>query len=360
MLRATGILAVLTAAALALVEGFASIVSSILHIRSNWKPPVAERVHTEYDELLGWINRPNLYIENMYGRGVYLTTNSQRFRNRQDFALEVPPGKKRIVCSGDSNTLGYGVDNDHTWCELLTRIDPRLESVNMGQGGYGIDQAYLWYERDGVTLDHDLHLFAFITHNFERMRSNKFLGYGRPFLRLVDGEIRVLNTPVPFRSYLVPWLNKNRELFLELRSVRLGHDLMRWLRGPALPEPLVPDDETRAVASKIFENLRRINAEKNSVLAVVYLPRAYDAVAPQSDEWRVFVHEEAQRTGMIFIDLLEDFRTLPRRSIPPLFTHRTWGHYTERGNTWVARVLHRRLLERPEIAAQLASSRANR
>ena len=28
----------------------------------------------------------------------------------------------------------------------------------MGQGGYGIDQAYLWYKRDGTKLDHDVQI----------------------------------------------------------------------------------------------------------------------------------------------------------------------------------------------------------
>ena len=41
-----------------------------------------------------------------------------------------------------------GVGNDDVWCKLLESIDNRIETVNLGQGGYGVDQAYLWYKRN--------------------------------------------------------------------------------------------------------------------------------------------------------------------------------------------------------------------
>ena len=51
----------------------------------------------------------------------------------------MPPGKTRIICSGDSFTLGFGVDNEHTWPQQLAARNANLETVNMGQGGYGAD-----------------------------------------------------------------------------------------------------------------------------------------------------------------------------------------------------------------------------
>jgi hypothetical protein len=80
-------------------EGFASTVFVTHKIFSS--RPLAERVHTKYDEELGWINIPNLDIENMYGSGKYLKTNSQSFRNNKDFEANVKNDRVRIVCSGD-------------------------------------------------------------------------------------------------------------------------------------------------------------------------------------------------------------------------------------------------------------------
>lgn len=54
---------------------------------------------------------------------------------------DVPPGRYASSARGGSFTLGYGVGDADTWCALLQTIDPRLETVNMGQAGYGLDQA---------------------------------------------------------------------------------------------------------------------------------------------------------------------------------------------------------------------------
>ena len=60
-------------------------------------------------------------------------------------------------------TLGACGDvNRNVMTSPTDDLDPRFESVNMRQGGYGLDQAYLWYQRDGTRLAHDVHIFAFI------------------------------------------------------------------------------------------------------------------------------------------------------------------------------------------------------
>jgi hypothetical protein len=98
--------------------------------------------------------------------------------------------------------LGFGVDDDHSWCKLLESLDQRLETVNMGQAGYGVDQAYLWYKRDAGTIRHHVHLFAPIVDDFRRMESGTFFGgYSKPFLE--EGSLVVKNVPVPARARTV-------------------------------------------------------------------------------------------------------------------------------------------------------------
>src|SRR5262245_11701161 len=177
---------------LVVIEGLSSYVLLVRDITTH---SLAERRHTKYDPDLGWSNEPSLHIPNMYGPGIYLNTNSQGFRNSRDFDTVAPDGKYRIICSGDSFTLGFGVDDDHTCCQALTSFDPRLESVNMGEGGYGVDQAYLWYKRDGVKLEHHVQLLAIITDDFRRMQSDSFLGYGKPVIDIENGMLLVKNVP---------------------------------------------------------------------------------------------------------------------------------------------------------------------
>jgi len=163
---------------LVVVEGLASyglVLYNFLDRRPKTKP-LAKQPYTKYDAELGWVDKPNLYIPDLYGAGVYLRTNAQGFRNNRDIDKAVSDTKVRVICSGDSFTHGYGVDNTHTWCELLSAFDPRLETVNMGEDAYGADQAYLRYKRDGANIDHQVQIFAFITDDFYRMLDDSFLG----------------------------------------------------------------------------------------------------------------------------------------------------------------------------------------
>jgi hypothetical protein len=341
-------------------EGLASVINLGRVVMAN--RPLSERQHTEYDREIGWINKANVYVSDMYGPGVFLRTNSDRFRNSQEFSRAVPDGKVRSLCSGDSFTLGYGVSNDHTWCQLLTAIDPRLETVNLGQGGYGVDQAYLWYKRNSLKLEHDLHLFAFITGDFERMESDVFLGYPKPILAVEQGQLVTMNVPVPKRAFYVPWATQNAGAINKLNSVQLLRGMV--FTPPAsvsdtlarAPSQKADDYPTREVALAIFKDLLKISKAGGSNLVLIHLPHKRDHVGNESASWRMFLKEEAAQAGIIYIDLIEGFRELPAATMETLFIPEGVSadphaarHYTEAGNRYVAEALHRRLLEVPGV-----------
>ena len=125
---------------LVLFEGFASTLRVAREIATT--KPVAERRYTTYDPDLGWVSVPNTFIPDMYGAGRALRINAQGFRGNEPVTRWVPPGKVRVICSGDSFTFGYGVDNDHGWCQQLAALDARMQTVNMGQSGYGVDASH--------------------------------------------------------------------------------------------------------------------------------------------------------------------------------------------------------------------------
>ncbi len=168
--------AINVAAVVVLLVAFEGTAGYLMVIRQEVPAEAAERRHVVYDPELGWVNDRNVRLDDVYTPGIGLRTNSQGFRSAADFSPDVPPGKIRLICSGDSFTLGFGVGDRDTWCDILTRIDTRLETINMGQAGYGLDQAYLWYRRDGLALDHQIHVLAFITDDFPRMQVTDFSG----------------------------------------------------------------------------------------------------------------------------------------------------------------------------------------
>ena len=317
---------------------------------------LAERVHTQYDEELGWVNIPNLYVKDMYGPGKYVKTNSQSFRNDRDFSASVPNDKLRIICSGDSFTFGYGVDNAHTWCQLIESLNQQLETVNMGQGGYGIDQSYLWYKRDGTKLEHDIHLFTFITDDFVRMQSNRFLGYGKPVLELQDGVITITNVPVPQSAFNVPGLIHTLRSLNGLASIRLSQELF-YQGGPGFP---ALNHQAQEVALGILEDLHQTNQAKHSNLVLVYLPTIDDYTENTSDSWRQLLSAEAAKRNWLYIDLIDEFRKVPPQKIGTLFIseaateyYGAAGHYSEEGNAYIANILYQRLAEIPQISDKL-------
>jgi hypothetical protein len=328
--------------AFALIEGTSSLALLARRLSRRHERPLAERTHTRYDRDLGWANIPSTRIENLYGPGRTLTINSRGFRGAREVADAVAPGVTRIVCSGDSFTMGFGVGDDYTWCHVLETLAPGRETVNMGQGGYGVDQAYLWYRRDARPLAHQVHVFGFIREDFGRMLTGSFGGYGKPLLSLKDGALAVGNVPVPRRGYLVPWLTDNAHLFRGLRSVTLLGELFSGLR----PAPERAEDPMPALplTLAIIDDLARLNREKGSTLLVVLLPdmngeRPADPLCAQ-------LGGELAKRGVHYFDLLAEMRKLPVDETKRFFIHQSdgpvpylEGHYSEAGNRYVAEAL---------------------
>ena len=338
------------------LEGLSSSFLFLWDLVSRSQRALPERTHTTHDEELGWVNLPDVEIADLYARGIGFRSNAQGFRNAEDFPMAVPPGRVRIVCAGDSFTLGYGVGNEDTWPAFLARQDERFEAVNMGQGGYGLDQAFLWYRRDGVRIDHDLLLFAFIADDFRRMQHDTFLGYGKPLLALEDGELVVGNTPVPEGSFRFPWLTQNAQMFLRLKSIELL-TRMRNKVAPAAPAPPpMPDDEARRISERLFAELAELAGAKGARVALVLLPNL-EPGSPERlialDPWARAACDAAAAAGVPFIDLGPDFAALAPAERAALFIPRgelsfpgAAGHYSVRGNEFTARTLVRHLRDR--------------
>ncbi|HJQ82794.1 MAG TPA: hypothetical protein VKA21_01865 [Candidatus Binatia bacterium] len=73
---------------------------------------------------------------------------SEATRSRPD-PLFPEPGTEWVSAYGDSFTQGHGVGDDATWCHVLSRkIGARV--ANFGVGGYGTDQAFLRFRKNGA------------------------------------------------------------------------------------------------------------------------------------------------------------------------------------------------------------------
>lgn len=345
------ILACMPVLAIALAEGVASL---IVFARDMAAPVQERRPHTIYDSLLGWASRPNLSLPNFYGPDRHLHTDSAGLRITGSDAVE---GGRRIVCVGDSFTFGLGVSDEQTWCARIGAASAATRSINMGQTGFGIDQAFLWYARDGRALAPDLVLLGFVWADFDRMRLQQFINYPKPTLVVAGDSLAPAGVPVPRMGGLRRSLLRNLPTFATLRSWQL---VARLGQGPEPPaDARVSDDAVWLLAQRVFTTLSAWQQARGREFVAVLLPVEIDYTHDYIRPWHDRLKADAERGAYRVIDLWEDFERLPPDSVTMMFIqpsdrvgHHAEGHYSAAGNAWVAR----RLLA--HLASDAAPSRA--
>ena len=158
------------------------------------------RPRTAHDTLLGWIYKRGLSDPNAFGHAAALTTSAEGFRIARSAIADADAGQVRLICSGDGLTVGVGVADTSTWCAQLDRPFPRLQTINLGQDAYGVDQSVLLYQRQGQLIPHTLHVLAVTNDALERMTADNSQGWFKPYLALEAGRLVPKNVPVPLQT----------------------------------------------------------------------------------------------------------------------------------------------------------------
>lgn len=98
-----------------------------------------------FDAELGWCPRPSNEAAGTDWAGARVGI--------EPLARAKTAGRTRVVAIGESFTYGAEVDAQDAWVTRLDRARDDLELANLAVGGYGLDQALLRLERDGLTLE---------------------------------------------------------------------------------------------------------------------------------------------------------------------------------------------------------------
>jgi hypothetical protein len=342
-----------------IVEGFVSVALLSDEIRALRPPPTENFRQAAYDSLVGWIGLPDLSIRDNFGPGLTLTTNHDGLRIHRPIAAERAANERRVMCSGASFTFGSGVSDSDTFCARLEHEFPGVRTINVAQRGYGLDQSYLWYRRDGARFPHDVQMFAVNATDFDRTALANLTGYPKPTLAIKDGALIAENVPVPqwagwSRAAQVP------QLLPDLRVFQL---VVGRMAGNAAAQARRIDERLFPVVDALLADLVRLNAERGSTLCVVYLPTVEEYVPGLRDERRERLGKSAQQAGIAFIDLTPDLRAVPTDSVDWMFITNNalpirgiGGHYTAAGHRWLAARLAAHLRAQATIAPLLAAS----
>lgn len=320
----------------------------IADLAYRWKvQDVVPRSVGRFDETLGWALKPNASgSSNATGTEVDYSINGKGLRDDEtDYAK--PPGVFRIVLLGDSRTFGYGVAIEQHFSKLLEGYFDKVEVINMGVSGYGVDQELLALRGEGLRYQPDL-VIAYVSHfGAGRHMFAERWGKPKPQFQLQNGELVLTNVPIT-SEYLpgmdfphrVDWfLVEHSPLYRDLSQVAIGL-LKKAIGRDGAAQAAAPDDtgSDPVFVDRMYEMgiaiLRQLHRESATAGAhfvlVTELPR---------------LHEECTKLGMTSFNVSEPLRN-PRFALP-------YGlqHINEAGNGVLAWELARFLTRTSLIPA---------
>lgn len=114
----------------------------------------------QHDAVLGWTLRPGF-------RSELCTIGHDGLRRDPE---RPPPAADavRLATFGDSFTFGGDVADRFAYPEVLARLDAGLEVENYGVPAYGLDQAFLRYQREGRARPPQIVVIGFMAENIFR------------------------------------------------------------------------------------------------------------------------------------------------------------------------------------------------
>ncbi len=326
-------------------------------------------VFGKHDPVLGWTVPRGMDSDEF-------RSNSQGIRADTEYSRHPLPDKMRVSAFGDSFTLGSEVQNQDTWEEQLHRSDARFEVLNFGMGGYGLDQAYLRYQRDGVAFGSDIVIIGYMSENlcrnvnvFRPFYSDMYSTslFTKPRFLIEDDRLVLSKNPWSTVADYEELLENDGAMLKEigkhdyyyharysegafdvLRSVRLvkmvGSLARTRLNGVfTLDGTYRPQSDAYRVTVMIFEKFYREALENGSLPVVLIYPDLNDMNRFLNGETRRYepLLDLFRSTGVRYIDLLDAFAEYdPRFKIAEL-TVGTWGHLSPLGNKIVARYVLR-------------------
>jgi hypothetical protein len=269
-----------------------------------------------YDPDLGWNNRPRTCTP-----GGRYCANSFGLRADREYVAEMRPGLFRVSMFGDSFVAGFDADFPDS---LAVQVEGMLkargldaEVLNFGVGGFGFDQAYLYYNRDGSRFDTNVIVQGLQMENVGRdvtlWRIVAFPGTGIPFSKpryiLEDGKLELINSPtVPPEQVPDTLANFHRWPLAKYEPSYTAKYQHRWYTPSKLISTLVdlwsqrknapqdqPDDlfavngEAMNITVPLLERYREEVRKSGKPFVLIYFPRSdvIDAIlAGHPDPWQ--------------------------------------------------------------------------
>ncbi len=316
-----------------------------------------------FDKDLGWKLMPDGYTSD----AIHFI-NSRGIRSEKEYDEYPPPGKTRILASGDCLTFGEKIFLPDTWIKQIEKIEPSFEVINLGVEGYGQDQIYLKYLKDSaIYRDHKFVLIEFVATNvFKSLNSFRpFLAFdrglqmGKPRFSLEKNKLKLWDNPAGSVGEYKKLL-QNDSAFLKITGKNDYYLQTQYKSGPLDFSPVIKlakislreirkhfevfnfrgelksESEALQVTLAILEQHINSVIEKGSIPVVIFMPLKSDMRNYFRYNSDIFspVKSFLNRKKSSYIDLVEVFSNhFNKKAQKKIYTGR---HYSIESNRLIA------------------------
>lgn len=259
----------------------------------------------EIDPVLGWRHTPG--FPNPTNR-----MNAAGLRGAREYLPTPPAGVLRVAAFGDSFVYGAEVENAASWTGRIEHDNADVEVLNYGVNGYGLDQAYLRYLREGAAYSPRIVIVGFTPDDINRLVSvyRRFLSPGAALFKPryvlgARGELVLrdvpLHTPGDYEALLV----NPRAI------IPIGHDDY-WYQPCVYENPLHDYSATVRVACAAGGQIYRRYLDPDRPFKGGILNVESTAFKIQAALFRGFSGVARERGARSIVVMLPDKKTLDR------------------------------------------------
>lgn len=288
-----------------------------------------QEICDKWDSELGWVPNPNCRSTR---NSVKYSTNSKGFRNFGEFAIA--KSRKRIIIVGDSFTWGENNNDNETYPFYLYGLyNESADVINMGVHGYGPDQFYIYFMRDGLKYKPDVVVFGLFLPDIHRTAFS-VRSFFKPKFIVDNGELKIdeASTHIPnLRASLIMSSDIKKKARIYSVSYILG-SLNKLMR---LATAYRQETETTL---KIIEKMNSELKKENIRLVVLLIPEQEMVEKGNTNYYGVVpkITKNLQEVGIDYINLQPIFKKEFTETGQSLYQ----GHLKKEGNMVVARELY--------------------
>ncbi|MFH2021496.1 MAG: SGNH/GDSL hydrolase family protein [archaeon] len=279
-----------------------------------------------WDPLLGWIPKKNC------DTGRY-STNSAGFRGKEEFTIE--KNKTRILILGDSFTWGEDVFDYETYPYYLDQsLKGDYDIINMGVHGYGPDQMYLRFLREGRLYNPDIVILALYTPDIFRT-TVRIRDFFKPRFKIVDNDL-VLdeNSKIPTIQEAIEITNKERTKTKIYSYLFLRKKLRTIISNLGFKRDIYSEDAYQ-LSFRIIEKFKEISEEDGFELIVLLIPQKKAVETNKSPELHYQLIRGLSQRNVTYVSILQELKFAYAKSKTSFYPE----HLTAEGNLLIAQSL---------------------